>query len=64
MVAYLSENMNSSLVLKERRNQSTEYGMPCVSKLYINSECNILIAGIYKCPGTFINHHQHLYITQ
>jgi len=33
------------------------YGVPCVSKLYIDSECIILIAGIYKCPGTFINHH-------
>jgi len=28
------------------------YGVPFVSKLYTDLECNILIAGIYKCPGT------------
>jgi len=36
-----------------------DYGAPFVSKLDLNLECTILIAGIYKCPSTFINH-QHL----
>jgi len=48
---------NTGILLIPARTCS--YGVPCVSKLYIDSECIILIAGIYKCPGTFINHHQH-----
>jgi len=45
-------------------------GVPFVSKLYIDLECNILIAGIYKCPSTtnvykslgeFVNNHRYLY---
>jgi len=45
------------------------YGVPFVSKLYINLECNIMIAGfykmptnIYKSPPTFINHSVNLYV--